>query len=532
MDEPISSPPAARGTILPPAQNDFMSMEENRPPPVLVGSRMRTPTLRDFMMVIFRHKGMIIFSFLAIFLGVALGTYLLPKQYEAHIKILVKRERADPVVTSSSNAPTLITQDVTQEDLNSEVELLKSRDLLEKVVVACGLHNQQSASILDKVLGWFVSPKEEAADKALRIPRAVRSLEKKLSVEPIAKSKMIEVGYQAHDPQLAARVLETLSTLYLEKHLAVHRPPGALDFFEQQTGQYQKGLASAEQQLDQFARDEGVVSIDLEKDIILRKVSEFESQLRKTQADQAAAEQRVRSLQSQLAATPARVTTLMQTSDNPQLLQQMQSTLLSLQLKRTELLTKFEPGYRLVQEVDQQIAQTREALAQAEKKATREETTDLDKTHAWLEEELARTSAELATLKARSTKTAADVEAYRESARQLSRKEVTHQDLARAAKTAEENYLLYLRKQEESRISDALDRKRIVNATIAEAATVPAFPSSPNRPLNLALGLILAFLTSLGLAFAADYMDATFRTPDEVESFLRMPVLASIPRSL
>ncbi len=98
-------------------------------------------------------------------------------------------------------------------------------------------------------------------------------------------------------------------------------------------------------------------------------------------------------------------------------------------------------------------------------------------------------------------------------------------------KTAEENYLLYQRKQEEARISDALDRKRIVNVVIAEAATVPALPTSPNRFLNFVLGFFVALLTSLGLAFLVDCVDATFRTPDEVESLLGVPVIASLPRS-
>ena len=135
-----------------------------------------------------------------------------------------------------------------------------------------------------------------------------------------------------------------------------------------------------------------------------------------------------------------------------------------------------------MQEVDQQIAQARDALAQDEKNALRDETTDLDKTHALLQEELARARAELATLKGRSAEIEKSVAVYQESARQLNRKEIVHQDLVRSAKTAEDNYLLYLRKQEEARISDALDRKRIVNVAVAEEATVPAFPSSPKWP--------------------------------------------------
>ena len=492
---------------------------------------IHTPTLRELVAVIFRHKVLIVSSFVAIFFGVVVVTYSLPKRFQTHTKILIKRERADPVMTPANNAQSFIAQDVTQEDLNSEVELLKSRDLLEKVVQTCGLHTTRSTAITDRIAEFLLSYGGEARGEEMRIPRAVRRLERKLEVEPIAKSKMIEVRYESEDPRLAARVLETLSQLYLEKHLAVHRPAGALDFFEQQTTQYMKGLENAEQHLAQFSRDEGVVSIELEKDITLRKLSDFESLLREGQAQQAAVAERLKSLEAQAKATPERVTTQVRSSDNPFLLQQMKSTILGLELKRTELLAKYEPGHRSVQEVETQLVQARAALIQAETNLLRDETSDLAKTRIWLDEELARTRAELATVRARVSELARNVDEYQGRARQINRKEIAHQDLARAAKTAEENYLLYQRKQEEARISEALDRRRIINAAVAEAATVPAFPSSPNWSLNIILGLILAFVLSLGMAFTAEYLDATFRTPDEVEEYLGVTVIASVPRA-
>ena len=170
---------------------------------------MRSLTTRDFVVVLFRHKGLIVSSFLAIFLGVAIGTYMLPKQYETQMKILVKRERADPVVTPDANSQFLITQDVTLEDLNSEVELLKSRDLLEKVVIACELDKLKPDSVLGRLMESFSRLTRPREDE--RIPRAVQRLEKKLTVEPVAKSKLIDVTYEAPDPRLAARVLQTLS---------------------------------------------------------------------------------------------------------------------------------------------------------------------------------------------------------------------------------------------------------------------------------------------------------------------------------
>ena len=89
--------------------------------------------------------------------------------------------------------------------------------------------------------------------------------------------------------------------------------------------------------------------------------------------------------------------------------------------------------------------------------------------------------------------------------------EVTQQDLVRKQKAAEENYMLYLRKQEEARISQELDQKRIFNVSVAEEPTVPAMPASPNWPLNVLLGALFAGLAAIGLGLSLDYIDPSFR---------------------
>ena len=67
--------------------------------------------------------------------------------------------------------------------------------------------------------------------------------------------------------------------------------------------------------------------------------------------------------------------------------------------------------------------------------------------------------------------------------------------------------------------------------SVAEEATVPTLPSSPSPLLSLVLGGLLASMVSVGLAFTADYLDPSFRTPYEVEAFLDIPVLAAVPRT-
>jgi uncharacterized protein involved in exopolysaccharide biosynthesis len=112
----------------------------------------------------------------------------------------------------------------------------------------------------------------------------------------------------------------------------------------------------------------------------------------------------------------------------------------------------------------------------------------------------------------------------------MGQEEIKQADLLRAQKADEDNYLLYLRKQEEARISDALDRQRISNVVVAEAATIPFKPQG-RRLLIMMIGGFLACLLSVMLGFAVDYWNPSFRTPDEVESFLDSPVVAAFPKN-
>jgi uncharacterized protein involved in exopolysaccharide biosynthesis len=494
------------------------------------GDGVRSPTLRDLLAIAFRHRRLMMISFFGILLGAILAAMLQPPRYEAGMEILVKRERVDPVVTSEASTLPQFAVGVTEEEINSEVELLKSRDLLEKVVLASGLERQRDSAWSRVLAAITAHTGAQAPENDKRIARAVLTLAKALKMQVVTKTNLISVNYESQDPELAARVLTTLADLYLEKHVAVHRPPGAFDFFQQETQLYRKGLTDVEARLVDFTHGGAVVSAQLEKEVALQKLAEFDATLRQTEAAIAETEQRIGILQKQAVSIPTRMVTQVRNADDATLLSQLRSSLLALELKRTELLEKFEPTYRLVQEVEAEIAQTRAALGVAEKSQLHDETTDRDPTYEWVREELAKAKADLAGLQARAKATALTVRSYQQNARSLEQKEVVQNDLIRTVKATEENYLLYLRKEEEARISDALDHRRILNVAIAEAATVPSLPSN-HRSLMVLFGLFLAILTSLGLALGSEYLDPTFRTPDEVRSFLNIPVLATMPQN-
>jgi uncharacterized protein involved in exopolysaccharide biosynthesis len=204
--------------------------------------------------------------------------------------------------------------------------------------------------------------------------------------------------------------------------------------------------------------------------------------------------------------------------------------LLQLELKRTEMLSKFEPTYQPVQDLEKQIGETRAAIAGEKSAPTRDETTDQNSTYEWVKSELARARTDLSGLEARAIANQTALAKYQEDARGLQQASIVQQDLVRTAKTQEENYLLYLRKEEEARINDALDRRGILNVAIADPPIAPALPTHSIWHYGL-IGVFLAGIGSVGLAFISDFVDPSFRTPDEVVALLDWPVLASFPKN-
>ena len=471
---------------------------------------------KDVVAIGFRRKRMMAVCFAAIVLGAVLLAIFSPASYQAHTKLLVKRERVDPVVTPGKDAAVVMHDDISEEELNSEVELLESDDVLRQVVVATGLQNRKS------IIPFRTFTPEE------QIARATNRLRGNLVVEAVKKTNLISVTYTSTDPQLAANVLKKLNEIYINKNAEVHRPNGQYEFFEQEAARYKTELNTSEEQLKQFAAQQGGVAPTIERDNTLQKLSEFNATLQTTRAEMAATEQRINILEKQSNTMPSRITTQLREGDNAQLLQQLKSMLMNLELKRTELLTKYQPTYPLVQEVDKQISDTRGQILAEESKPVKEQTTDQNPTYQYVSTELAKAKADYSALQARAVATEAIVGVYRTQAEQLEQQGLIQQDLLRTQKADEENYLLYLNKREEARMADALDQRRILNVAVVEQPFTPVIPvSSPW--VVIAFGLVLGVVVSSGMALTADYLDPSFRTPSEVYDELNIPVLAAVP---
>jgi uncharacterized protein involved in exopolysaccharide biosynthesis len=488
---------------------------ESAPPGSLVVVRKQDRALmwsaRDLLASGFRHKKLLISCFLGILLMSVLASLLRPQKYESEAKILVKHERADPLVTPGAER---IQREygISEEELHSEAELIGSDDLLRKVVLTCGL----------------ARPAGDQHGQQRNIAEAVDHLRSRLKVNVIRKTNILSVAYSSPSPELSARVVDAVVSSYLEKHVAVHSSSD-LGFFDLQVGKYYTELGAAQAGLNAFSQGkDGAVSPAEQRDALLQKQSEFNAMLQQSRSQISETEARIRSLQREAEGAPDRVTTQVRNSDNPHLLQDLKATMLKLELRRTDLVSKYKSDYPPLQELNEEIAETKAALASAESSPLHDQTTDVNPVRLWIDSELAKAQAELRSLQSRAENLSSIVGNYNRQARFMDGQQLRYEDLARNAKSAEENYLLYVRKREEARISNALDQSRILNVTVIEPATHPYLPTSSGASYLL-MSLMLSFAVTAGLLFTLEHADNTFRTPHQLEQYIHVPVLATVP---
>jgi uncharacterized protein involved in exopolysaccharide biosynthesis len=81
---------------------------------------------------------------------------------------------------------------------------------------------------------------------------------------------------------------------------------------------------------------------------------------------------------------------------------------------------------------------------------------------------------------------------------------------------------------EEARISEDMNRRKMENVSVIQAAVPPAKPITPKKGWNILLGMILGAVSGFGVAFFSEYTSESFSTPGVAEKQLALPVLTTI----
>jgi len=492
-------------------------------------------SLRDIYYVLFARKWQFLLVFVLTWAAVIVLTLLAPKVYKSEAKLLVKPGREslamDPTIPEGR---VLSVNRSMHEQLNTELEILNSRNLLERVVIQLS-PDYINADPEDLSEG----PGRKAARGVLRRfglfkdlslkDRAMQKLASGLDVGVLKETNVLRVALETPDPKLSETALVTLIGEYLDARLTVYQVSGSHDFFREQVQSTKLELEAVDEQLRMLKNEIGVVDLVAHRAAMVHRLGSLEQERDGVEARLAASHAAVQSLDEDLAQMP-QTTTLEQTVGRPNhFMDNARVRLLDLRLRERELSAKYPEDSRFVTEIHEQIEAAEKLLA-GETNTLTERKVGVNRSHEELSIAFQQERRNATALEEQRRVLAGQLEAAGDTLRQLNDDEAKLVRLEREQATLERKYRDYAEKLEVTRISRALEQEKISNVAIMQPPTSPVLPDRPKTALNLAIGLLLALAGGLGWCFVGACFDHSIRTPECVERRLQLPTLASLPR--
>ncbi len=453
-------------------------------------------------------------------------SWLQGPSYRASAVLIVGSARARIPVSPDANAMPMVEQ-VTEQDLNSEVALLKSEGLVRDVLqpYADRVAHESGPSVLTALfeLPSRLYDRMHGVAPLSPFEKWVRRTAKHITVTPIPKSDLIEVSYRAGRPEWAAEFVNQLVLQHVQRTAELDQQSEAQKFFENQRQLLSQKLGDAEKARRVFSEREGIDSVPDQRTQLHARLAELQSGLAKADADLSEGKAREQFLQKELQAPHVALEPRMEAGDPQQLIR---NRLVELELQRSQLLSQFAPTSIKVQAIDRQIADARRLLsAEAKSPGAVSGVSPYIQT---LKVELAQAQAQNAAVKARFDTLQQQIAEYKGRLAHLDQVAAEHDRLEQELTAAKTSFATYVKKAEEARFSHALDESRILNVTVAEPAVVPAGPEPSRRPIVLTVAGLLSLALGAGLAYLLDRIDPSVKSAFEAHQITGLPVLADI----
>jgi len=469
--------------------------------------------VRDILHVVFKRKQLIALLFLAVALPGIAATALQQPSYLASAMVMISTQRSDPEMQPTDL--TRLEQVKLNESLvNSEVHVVKSRELVERVVRELARADDGTLRVSGQSFG-----------------EQVLSMRNRISAVPVKGSNVIRVDFKSAQAEQAARVVNRVVDEYLAYHAEVRGNNAALlpQFYDEQKRDLGKDLQAAEQALLDFTYETGVVAPADEITLTMRAHSNVKATLREVGAGIAGSEERVEALREQIVEQPELVKQAQSLEVSPTV-KQLSTHLTDRHVNRAGLLRRYTESDRLVrdnaEEIEDLEGQLEREVAQRPTIVANELIRINPVRENLLREMLEREGklrelrARQATLEEEDREMGARLLQLRKGAMQFDR---LHQEVS----LHRDSYQLYLKRAQEARISRAMDERRLVNVQIVQRPALP-LPRADTQRVTLSLSLIAGLLVGIAGAFGREYMSRSLRSDYDVQRHLGLPLLASI----
>jgi len=459
-------------------------------------------TTRELLSILFRERFKLIVVFVGLCAAVIAYSYTLTPYYEATTRLLVKTGREFQTRSDPNQPVVAVPTSTKQEIVNSEIQILTSRDL--------------AASVIDRVGADRLYPGAAAAD-------AVRSFQSDLKVSPVELADVIDVSYRNRDHDAAVAALGALVELYQQKHAEMFADP-RYKFLDQQTRQYQDQLDAVVKKEADIRSAKSLFDVDAQRSKLLDDRASTGAILQQLKSQSIDAHQRIDFLTNRLKTTPPLIPAGVAQAD---VVEQAKARLLDLQVKSQQLRERYVGDVKPLQDADAEIASLRSFLARNDS-MNRKEWSQRNTAYDDMVVALNRAMADAAPLDDQIALREKEAQSIDARLRDLEEGATAVGDLERERRVLEELVHTYRTRYEEARMNEDLDRDRVVSISVIQRPDAPLRPAGP-RHLPFALGgLLIGLVGAVGLLLYYLVFRETLITVESVERLIGLPVVASV----
>jgi polysaccharide biosynthesis transport protein len=480
------------GDAAPTRQAREMNVDDGHGAEVFYGARLDPQR----MIAIFRaHWWLFALVAAVIFLAAALFTALAPRIYTATASVVLEAPQKP-----DANGALQPAQPADSATVDTEVQLVQSRDIADQVVTALRLDRDPRF--------WIGSHRKAPVDADQRHDAAVGIVQGGLKAKRSGLTSVITIGFSSRSPTLAAEIANGYADQYL-----IAQSQAKLNTSKQSGQSLSDKLESLRKQaiqdaeaLAQFRTAHGLYSNEGTA-LTEQEASAYNQQLVQAQADYSADQARLNVAKQQLAGEDANGAAKGVAVDSP-VLQNLRAQRSQLTAQIAELENRYGSRYPDVVAANRQL-------------------TDVN---AGIQSEVRRIISELQIRAEVSRQRVGSMQQALGSARGRlaggTTASVSLDELQRKADASKQVYQDYLARYQQASASVGTEQP---DARITNRADAPNKPSSPNIPLNLALGFIVAVGAGLGAVYAREALHSGLSTGEDIEQRLGLPHLGSVP---
>jgi capsular exopolysaccharide synthesis family protein len=474
-------------------------------------------TLRDYFRVLKRYRWLIAMCAISVVVCVGLYTFTRTPIYTAQATLLI--ERRAPQVLKIQDA---LSESIEHaEYFKTQHEILKSRALAARVVKEQGLESNALfvgqrggeekigfvAGLFQTFREWRASfsqsPKSTNEAVTGVKPQIVDKYLGMLKIGPIRGTGLVQVGFDTPVPALSAQLANGHAGAYIRYGLSLRSRTNeeALVFLETKLVELKRRIENSEAALNSYRRDNGIISLNEKENIVVDRLSDLNRRLTEAEAERISLEAKVRTIRS------GKYDSLASLASDP-VVQNVKNEIARLESEQIQLAKEFKPGYPPLDKVTAQLENSRHRLI------------------AELQNEVQKIQSAYQAARTKEAELRAKMQEQKTATLNLKDSAVEYAILAREVDTNKQLYDSVLQRIKEVGIAAEVQTSNIY---VMENAERPRVASYPNKRRSLLLALLMGLAGGVGLAFVLEHLDNTFKNPEELEAYVRLPHLGVVP---